>query len=323
MHDIDSTRLESSPDQNEYLEHQEFETDMGEAGDNFEMPMSEEEEEALAAELLSVSSEEEMDQFFGKLFRKLRPAIGGAARFLAQNAGPLRSALKGIAKKALPFVGGALGTAIPIPGVGTALGSALGKAAGNLLEMETDELEVEEREFEMARRFVRFASHAVRQGSRLRNARFNPTTRTHLALRRSIQRLRRSSGFRSRPYYRPCPPCPPCPEPPSAGDFSADDGAAHHANGAPNPGTPASSSAPSGEFEFETGDEFETDQEFETEREFEHADEFETHDEFEGANQGEEENYEYDHEAASTSPTGGSRSGRWVRRGRKIVLYGL
>src|SRR5215217_5522126 len=120
MHDIDSTRLETNAEHDEHHAYQEFEHD-GQREDRFEMPITAEEEEALAAELLGVTNEAEMDQFFGKLFRKLRPAIGGAAKFLSRNAGPLAGALKGIARKALPFVGGALGSAIPIPGVGTAL----------------------------------------------------------------------------------------------------------------------------------------------------------------------------------------------------------
>jgi hypothetical protein len=64
MHDIDSTRLETSPDYNEYLEYQELN---GQGEDSFEMPMTEAEEEALAAELLGVSNELEMDQFLGRV----------------------------------------------------------------------------------------------------------------------------------------------------------------------------------------------------------------------------------------------------------------
>lgn len=71
--------------------------------------------------------------------------------------------VKAVAKKALPFVGGALGSLIPIPGVGTAAGTALGGALGNALEMEFGELELEDREFEMARSFVRIAGTAAQQ----------------------------------------------------------------------------------------------------------------------------------------------------------------
>src|SRR5687768_13200453 len=128
MHDIDSTRLEASPDSHEQESHEEFESyeSSNAQEESFEVPMTESEEEALAAELLGVSSEEELEQFLGGLFRKVRRHLGGAGKFLAQNSGPLAGALKGIAAKALPFLGGALGTAIPIPGLGTAIGAAAG-----------------------------------------------------------------------------------------------------------------------------------------------------------------------------------------------------
>lgn len=113
------------------------------------------EETELALELLSVSSEAELEQFLGGIFKK---AWGG----LKKIAKPLGSALKGIAKTALPMVGGALGSFIPIPGVGTALGSALGGAVAKALEVELGEMAQEDREFEVARRFVRIATDAAR-----------------------------------------------------------------------------------------------------------------------------------------------------------------
>ena len=121
-----------------------------------ESPFGEGEETELAMELLSVSSEEELDQFLGKLIKSVGSAVGKAAR-------PLGGALKGLAKKALPFVGGALGSFIPIPGVGTAVGSALGSAVSKALEAELSGLELEEQEFEMARRFVRIAGTAAQE----------------------------------------------------------------------------------------------------------------------------------------------------------------
>jgi uncharacterized protein (DUF697 family) len=123
-----------------------------------ESPYSEAEETELAMELLSVSSEQELDQFLGKLIKGVGSAVG-------KIAGPLGGALKGLAKKALPFVGGALGSFIPIPGVGTAVGSALGSAVSKALEAELAGLELEEQEFEMARRFVRIAGTAAQQAA--------------------------------------------------------------------------------------------------------------------------------------------------------------
>ncbi|HYT59792.1 MAG TPA: hypothetical protein VEL06_06460 [Haliangiales bacterium] len=325
MHDIDSTRLETSQDHNEFEEYQEFESHNGPG--ELEMPMTEAEEEALAAELLGVSSELEMDQFLGGLFRKIKRGLGGAAKFLNQNAGPLAGALKGLAGKALPFLGGALGTAIPIPGVGTALGSALGRAASNLLQSELENLELEEQEFEMARRYVQLASQAMRQAARI-PPRANPAAAINFALRNALQRMRGTGGFRPQPIYvryRPCAPCPPpepcpacpaCAQPLPAGDSSPPAGNGDSGT-APTGDTGRSAS---GEFEFEEG-EFEREGEFEGEREFEDTGEFEDAGEHEG--EGEREYYETDNELFGASGTGGGRGGRWVRRGRKIVLYGL
>jgi hypothetical protein len=126
-------------------------------------PISEAEEEALALELLAVSSEEELDQFLGKLLKGAWKGIKKVGSVVGKVAGPLGGVLKAVAKKALPFVGGALGSFIPIPGVGTAVGSALGGAVAKALELETGGMDTEEGELEMARRFVRIATTAAQQ----------------------------------------------------------------------------------------------------------------------------------------------------------------
>jgi hypothetical protein len=130
-----------------------------------ESPFSEAEENELALELLSVSSEEELDQFLGKLFKGAWKGLKKVGSAIGKVAKPLGGVLKGLAKKALPFVGGALGSLIPIPGVGTALGSAVGRAVSSALEAEFSELEAEEQEFEMAKRFVRIAGTAAQQAA--------------------------------------------------------------------------------------------------------------------------------------------------------------
>jgi hypothetical protein len=78
---------------------------------------------------------------------------------------PVGGVLKGLAKTALPWVGGALGSMIPIPGVGTALGRFAGKALASALEMETGGLDPEQGELEMARRFVRIAGSAAQDAA--------------------------------------------------------------------------------------------------------------------------------------------------------------
>lgn len=130
-----------------------------------ESPFSEAEENELALELLSVASEEELDQFLGKLFKGAWKGIRKVGSAVGKIAKPLGGVLKGLAKKALPFVGGALGSFIPIPGVGTAVGTALGSAVSSALEAEFSGLEAEEQEFEMAKRFVRIAGTAAQQAA--------------------------------------------------------------------------------------------------------------------------------------------------------------
>jgi uncharacterized protein (DUF697 family) len=134
---------------------------MSDAGE-LESPLTEAEEVELAMELMTVSSEAEMDQFLGKIWKGIKK-VGS---FVGKRVLPvLGKALKSVAKKALPLVGGALGSFIPIPGVGTAIGSALGTAVSKALELEYGELNAEEAEFERARRFVRIAAAAAQQAA--------------------------------------------------------------------------------------------------------------------------------------------------------------
>lgn len=120
---------------------------------------NEQQEMELAAELLEVSNEQELEQFLGSLISSAGKALGGIVR------GPigktLGGALKGIAKTALPIAGGALGTFFGGP-VGTAIGGQLGSMAGSALGLETEGLSAEDREFEVARQFVRMAGDAVK-----------------------------------------------------------------------------------------------------------------------------------------------------------------
>ena len=146
MHDLDRTQLET------YGETYET-AGFGYAGETG--LLSEADETELATELLAVSSEAELEQFLGNLFKKVGSVVGKVAR------GPIGGILKGLAKKALPFVGGALGSFIPIPGVGTAVGSALGNAASNLFEVNLEGMSQEDQEFDLAQRFVRLASSAA------------------------------------------------------------------------------------------------------------------------------------------------------------------
>jgi uncharacterized protein (DUF697 family) len=159
MHDLDRTlRTLESEDA--------FETDeldpeiFGEseiAGWTGEGPLSEEEELDLASELLTLSSEEELDQFLGKLFKKVGKGFSTVLR-------PLGKVLKPLAKKLLPIAGGAVGTFFGGP-VGGALGGKLGSLASNLFEVDLESMSPADQEVEVARRFVRLASAAAQQAA--------------------------------------------------------------------------------------------------------------------------------------------------------------
>jgi uncharacterized protein (DUF697 family) len=124
-----------------------------------ESPLSEAQEMALAAELLEITSEEELEQFLGGIIKK----VGGFVK------GPIGKAIGGVLKKvaktALPMVGGALGNLV-LPGVGGALGSKLGGMASKLFELEAEFLASEQGEFEVARRIVRLTAGAAQNAAR-------------------------------------------------------------------------------------------------------------------------------------------------------------
>ena len=184
MHNIDRTNLESTygeyPQefsgeyQQEYSGEYTGEYGTGEFGNQFgefqesegnhsfetsgeynqETPFSEAEEMELAAELLSVSNEAELEQFLGKLFKK-------AAGFIQSPVGQkLMGTLKGLAKKALPVLGSAVGNLI-VPGVGGMIGGKLASAAGSMFGLELEGLSYEDQEFEVAKQIVRLGSAAA------------------------------------------------------------------------------------------------------------------------------------------------------------------
>ena len=127
-----------------------------------EGPFSEIEEMELAAELLGVSSEEELDQFLGKLIRKAGQAIGKFAK--SPLGGKLLGILKGAAKTALPLVGKAAGAFVGGP-AGAAIGGKLAAGAGRMFGLELEGLSPEDQEYEVARRFVRFAGAATQNAA--------------------------------------------------------------------------------------------------------------------------------------------------------------
>jgi len=128
--------------------------------------LAEQQELELAMELLSARNDQELEQFLGNIFHSVGQGLKSVGSFAMKNIVPvLGPALKQIAKTALPIAGGALGSLIPIPGVGTALGSAWGGAVANALELEVAGLDHETADLERARRFVRLAASAIRDAA--------------------------------------------------------------------------------------------------------------------------------------------------------------
>lgn len=170
MHDIDRTLMEYESGTNGYEgEYEgefddEYEYEFEGVYEEYDEPevFNEEEEMDLAAELLSVTDDEELDQFLGKLIKK---GFSKVRKFAKSSTGrALGGLLKGVAKKALPIVGGALGTAIGGP-AGGAIGGKLASAASRLFELELEGLSPEDQEFEVAKRVVRLAGSAAKKAA--------------------------------------------------------------------------------------------------------------------------------------------------------------
>jgi hypothetical protein len=155
----------------------------------------------LASELLNVTNEQEMDQFLGKLVKRAAGAVG---RFAKSSAGKaIGGFLKSAAKKALPWAGRALGAAIGGP-AGGFIGGKLGSYASTLFELELEGMSNEDKEFEVARAYVRFAGDAVRRAARNPAHRYNPRQAVRTAVVNSARR--HAPGFlRRRPRRRYVP----------------------------------------------------------------------------------------------------------------------
>ncbi|HTQ80981.1 MAG TPA: hypothetical protein VMM92_13365 [Thermoanaerobaculia bacterium] len=128
----------------------------------WEGPFTEEQELELASELLTVSNEQELEQFLGDIFKKVSQVAGKVINSPVGKA--LGGLIKPLAKKALPIVGGALGTFVGGP-IGTKIGSQAGAALGNILGLELEGLSGEDREFEVAQRIVRLTADAAHQAA--------------------------------------------------------------------------------------------------------------------------------------------------------------
>jgi hypothetical protein len=156
MHDLDRTTMELNDEANG------FEVEDAEYYGEIESPFSEEVVSELAASLLEVSDEQELDQFIGSLLKKARRFVGGALKSPLLQ--PLGGFIKGAIKKAIPLAGGALGNLVA-PGIGGQIGSQLASRAGGLLGLELEGIGPEDQEFEVAKHLVRMSGSAVQNAS--------------------------------------------------------------------------------------------------------------------------------------------------------------
>jgi len=141
---------------------------------------NEAEQMELASELLEVSNEAELEQFLGSLIKKAGSAIGKIVKSPVGKA--IGGVLKSAAKTALPIAGTALGAWVGGP-IGAKIGGGLANVAGKALGLELEGLSQEDREFEAAKQFVKFA------GSTVKNAASAPPTADprKLALQAAMQ----------------------------------------------------------------------------------------------------------------------------------------
>lgn len=125
-----------------------------------ESPLSEEEVIDYASELVAVDSEQQLDELFGRIFRDVTRRAG---RLLKSGVGrQLGGLLKGVVRQALPVAGGALGSFL-LPGIGTALGSQLGAAAGGMFEADFEGMDSEDQQLEIAQKLVSLAAGSAQR----------------------------------------------------------------------------------------------------------------------------------------------------------------
>jgi outer membrane protein OmpA-like peptidoglycan-associated protein len=131
--------------------------------DEIPRPLSEGQELALAAELLEITSEAELEEYLAHLVSGVGTTVGGPIG--APIGRPLLVLLKDVAEKVFPMtVGDGLGTTV-VPPPGTA-DRGDGVPEAGFFELELEGMDREQAELEVARRYVRFASAATARAAR-------------------------------------------------------------------------------------------------------------------------------------------------------------
>ena len=140
----------------------------GEAPQEAEGVFDETEEMELAADLLSLGSEAELDESLRKLIRSAARAVNGTVTRDVGTA--LGGAIKTVAQDLVPVMG------------------APAAAAGEVFGIETEGLSGEDQDFEVMRRFVRFAGAAAGRAARAPRG-LNPRSIARSALVSAARRL--------------------------------------------------------------------------------------------------------------------------------------
>lgn len=185
MHDIDRTLFEGQEEGNTWGEVTDEQYGFEQEGQAYEAPgeeasfyedavsteglwgeadAQETDEVTLAAELLAVSNEQELDQFLGNL---VKSAVSAGRAFITSDAGKaVGNILKSSARRALPQLGQAVGDYIA-PGAGGQIGRQAGKWLGTKFEsgLQLEGLSPEDRELQTARAFVRFAKSTAERAA--------------------------------------------------------------------------------------------------------------------------------------------------------------
>jgi len=164
MHDLDRTQLEIGDSleagfdtgESDLEETFEFDTEF-----DTETVLDEAMEMELAAELLAVSGDHELDQFLGKFLKSASRNVG---RFLRSPAGrALGGMLKGVAKQLIPMAAKAAGSYFGGP-AGGAVGGQLGSMGASMIkEAELEGVPSDEREFDVARKFIQMGANAAQR----------------------------------------------------------------------------------------------------------------------------------------------------------------
>jgi hypothetical protein len=136
--------------------------------------LSETEEMELASELLDVGNERQFDRFLGDLVDKIGKGAGSALHSPAARS--IGDILKGVVTSAIP--GGV---------VDAGLGNTLASMAEKTFGLELEGLSHEDREFEAARRYVRFAGNAIGRTARMPRG-SNPTKAARQAAAQAARR---------------------------------------------------------------------------------------------------------------------------------------